>query len=104
LKLVGLPLRTSKLSGDIKIPNRSSITLDLDIFVNFSKVFNTIPHCKHISEISWCKIIHKLKIQESSCFECGGLINKACTGVHERQLKSRRLMSELKKCDLMTCG
>jgi hypothetical protein len=60
---------TLKLSGDIKIQNSSSITLDLDIFVNFSKVFNIIPHCKHISEIFWCKIIHKLKIQELSCFE-----------------------------------
>jgi hypothetical protein len=44
-----------KLSGDIKIANSSSsITLDLDISVNFSKI---IPHCKHISEIFWCKII-----------------------------------------------
>jgi hypothetical protein len=37
-----------------------------------------MPHPKHISEIYWCKIIHKLKIQDSSCFECGGHINKAC--------------------------
>jgi hypothetical protein len=70
-------------------------TLDLDNFVNFSKILNTMSHRKHISEIFWCKIIHKLKIQ-SSCFECGGQINKACTSAHsERQLKSRRLMSEL---------
>jgi hypothetical protein len=38
-----------------------------------------MPHPKHISEIYWCKIIHKLKIQDSSWFECVGQINKTCT-------------------------